>query len=294
MNVTNPVCTAYQKAGQFCDQKTYRCPDTMQCVYNTAGNKTCENVYYASAGEVCFLDRDCSQENNTIPVMQCIKGVCVLKTGDVCSAIYGCGYGQYCKNPSTDDAVCVPTVGLGAICNHTSILNQHCHTNLICSPAADGKSNTCIEPFTKTVNQPCAGTALLYGIANIPITDCKVSDGLQCINSVCKKITPTPSSVNCTVSTCGSTVNELCVCDSFNSGTGACQLALNLDQDCQDSLQDIIDCATEHKCKDDISAPGSESSFVAVKPTFDTCAYVDKYGQLGARLHIADRIKLTN
>eukprot|EP01133_Synstelium_polycarpum_P005287 gene5287-6129_t len=251
-------CYSYQKEGEFCDGQAYTCADSLYCGVNATIGRSCQSISFAAAGESCQVDTDCSQLYDKTPVMVCTNSVCTLKAGEPCAFDYGCPFNTYCKNPSSPQAACVATLGLGDQCTSTQI----CSTGLICSPTADGQKSLCSKPFTKTEGQKCSGDNRLYGDVSIPITDCKVSDGLYCNDGVCKLQQQSPSSFNCTDSKCyySGGGHETCVCESFDNPTGICQLTENLDQECQDSLQDIIDCAIANECRDDVFAQYSASS----------------------------------
>eukprot|EP01133_Synstelium_polycarpum_P012070 gene12070-14122_t len=245
----NPNCTAYGSVGDACnDMQELMCFGGLTCDKTTS---KCKALNYAVAGETCTTADDCALGADFKPIMECTNGVCTKIAVDNCLANSTCPFGQFCGTAGRDKA-CQPTIALGQPCQP----EYSCATGTVCSPDADGQGSTCIAPFTKTEGQKCSAPTLLYGDGMIPVSDCKVSSGLTCIDGYCKLL-DAPSSANCSATACGT--DQSCVCESFTSATGVCRSSSVYNQACQDSLQAIIACAIKNKCKDDLSLPMSAS-----------------------------------
>eukprot|EP01133_Synstelium_polycarpum_P007292 gene7292-8478_t len=216
-----------------------KCGGNMYCAPTFVGDNstgTCQNAFFAAAGEACTKDLDCSQNSYE-----------TANQNMIC----------------TDQASCVPTLELDATCDSSTV----CSVGLVCSPNAGRSASSCIQAFTKLEGQTCSEDIRLYGTPSIIATDCKVSDGVRC-SSVgvdeysCLKQQHDIPSYNCSEGKCQYSGGgfETCICESFNSGTGICRLTHVIDKDCQDSLQAIIDCGIKNKCTDNLMMADSPNS----------------------------------
>eukprot|EP01133_Synstelium_polycarpum_P000431 gene431-513_t len=250
--VDAPVCTKYVGEGGYCDGQMNQCFDDLQCVEQD-GASSCQSLGYGIAGSSCNSALECSGNN-----MICQEGQCTLKNGATCNYDYECPFATYCN--STNE--CVPNLAIGANCTHVDggANSQVCATGLVCSPTTSAlDAFTCVEVASKKENEPCIASPDFNFNGHMPHPDCSVTSGLLCIANVCTKPTFTPATTNCSSTIC-STDLEICACSAHGSADGICELSTNLNAECQESIQDLIECAQDNECKDTNNSPSTRNS----------------------------------
>eukprot|EP01133_Synstelium_polycarpum_P000433 gene433-515_t len=246
-----PNCTAYQSEGEYCDNDFFECHDGLSC-YSNDGASSCQNLGYLFAGESCDAQIQCSDN------LVCIEGKCSLEAGEACSSQSECPYGFYCNSDAEgfDYSICNATLPVGSNCTskYNTALEEVCELGTVCSldnKNAEDAMFTCVAIFSKKAGDSCSGDTSTGMDASIPKWDCNMAAGLYCENSICATPNYTPAASNCSDSanTCPAYQYQSCFCESMTSPTGACKLTVNLNAECQESIQDLTECAIDNECK---------------------------------------------
>ncbi|EGG20726.1 hypothetical protein DFA_00589 [Cavenderia fasciculata] len=215
----NGTCQQTSSEGQACGVAP--CKEWLNCV-----SGTCVETGYATVGEACTEDYQCSTFGN----LACTNGICQDVQPATCISSGDCSYFEICNG-----TVCVPRILDGQACK-------------------DGTLNSRCLPFSKCYNGICTR---MYSLGLGALCDedrmCDISQGLEydgysCVDANLNQTSA--SNVNCTATECLD-VYENCICTN-DPYTGVCFYAQPSSKSqvlaCNGAKKQLTDCLADNEC----------------------------------------------
>ncbi|KYQ94044.1 hypothetical protein DLAC_04318 [Tieghemostelium lacteum] len=192
-----------------------KCTIFYECNYRQLCiGKRCHPAYFLGAGGSCKKDVECVQS------LYCLDGKCQPKVKNYCNR-FSCPFNNHCMRGK-----CIPYQSVGSPCNNSTKL---CDTSSFCH------NEKCQSLFSLTLDEQCYEN-----------TQCNFKEGLYCSeeSNRCQLAELTNSTQYCNYlnfTKCHSF--EVCV-------AGKCEISLNINSECQDSIVELNKCIHTNKCPD--------------------------------------------
>ncbi|KAN0043120.1 hypothetical protein ACTA71_010757 [Dictyostelium dimigraforme] len=250
--VFTPVCTKLSGLGEVCGNGFTQCGEPYTCRYSgtdSAGNRmnTCAMPSYLGFGESCNADYQCGSG------LSCNNEVCSLLPNVVCTNSGQCPFGQWCNGTTVHNTPvqCQPLLANGAECTD----DDQCPYNTYCgTKVGDTSGKTfCQSSFNKNQGDSCASHGSRYVEPTSGLRyECSANLICASNNNTCQVpdiAVPAGDCMDASVS-CPYSFGSQCQCTSTSQiKTGSCtQLPLNLNSNCQTTVQNLVSCAIAHEC----------------------------------------------
>ncbi|KAK5575876.1 hypothetical protein RB653_007010 [Dictyostelium firmibasis] len=242
--IFTPVCTKYSGPGETCGTPFTDCMSPYQCrTVNTLS--TCAIGGYLGFGEDCNTDYQCGSG------LYCVEGACSLKPNVICNYDGECPFGQWCNGTSllNTPVQCQSVYASGSKCTR----DGQCSYDNYCG-YKDGDNNFmyCQPSFNKKLGDACSP----HGSSFVDLESSyryECSASLTCLGGTCQNPTmtvPTGDCMDAATQSCPSTYGSDCQCTSTSQiQTGKCTPTIvELNANCQTSVQSLVQCAIDHEC----------------------------------------------